>query len=133
MNINFYPQTPYKEDIDLGSQSKSANNLVTKLRKLIAVCRENFQHAQELQKQYHNKYAKSRSYVAGNKVWLNSKYIKTKQNQKLKAKFFRFFSEQASLQSRASRKVEDSEYFLCVTAGVRHYQKKASSNSHRAK
>ena len=28
------------------------------------------------------------NYIPGEKVWLNSKYIKTKQNQKLKAKFF---------------------------------------------
>lgn len=34
---------------------------------------------------------KSRSYVPGNKIWFNSKYIKTKQLQKLKAKFFRSF------------------------------------------
>ena len=31
------------------------------------------------------------SYVSTNKVYLNSKYIKTKQNQKLEAKFFRLF------------------------------------------
>ena len=29
-----------------------------------------------------------RSYTPGEKVWLNSKYIKTKRNQKLEAKFF---------------------------------------------
>ena len=34
---------------------------------------------------------KPRSYVSGDKVWLNSKYIKTKQNPKLEAKFFDFF------------------------------------------
>ncbi len=50
--------------------------------------RENFQHIQELQKQYHNKYAKDRSYAPGEKVWLNSKYIKTKRNRKLEPKFF---------------------------------------------
>ncbi len=55
------------------------------------VCRENPQHIQELQKQYHNKYAKPRSYAPDKKVWLNSKYIKTKQNRKLEAKFFGLF------------------------------------------
>ncbi len=54
----------------------------------MTVCRENFQHAQELQKQYHDKHAKSRSYAQGEKVWLNSKYIKTKRNRKLEAKFY---------------------------------------------
>ncbi len=53
----------------------------------MAVCRENFQYAQELQKRYHNKYVKPRSYVSGEKVWLNSKYIKTKRNCKLEVKF----------------------------------------------
>ncbi len=42
------------------------------------VCKENLQYVQELQKQYHNKQAKPRSYIPGKKVWLNSKYIKTK-------------------------------------------------------
>ena len=55
------------------------------------VCRENFHHAQELQKRAHNKGVKPRSYAPSDKVWLNSKYIKTKQNQKLEAKFFRPF------------------------------------------
>ena len=52
------------------------------------VCRENLHHAQELQKRAHDKGVKPRSYASGNKVWLNSKYIKTKQNRKLEAKFF---------------------------------------------
>ena len=54
-------------------------------------CRENLHHAQELQKRYHDKGAKPRSYSLGDKVWLNSKYIKTKRNRKLKAKFFKPF------------------------------------------
>ncbi len=57
----------------------------------MAVCKENHQHAPELQKRYHNKYAKPKSYALGEKVWLNSKYIKTKQNRKLEAKFFEPF------------------------------------------
>ena len=36
----------------------------------------------------HNKGVKPRSYAPSDKVWLNSKYIKTKQNQKLDAEFF---------------------------------------------
>ena len=54
----------------------------------MTVCQENLHHAQELQKQTHNKGVKPRSYAPGDKVWLNSKYIKTKRNQKLEAKFF---------------------------------------------
>ena len=50
--------------------------------------RENLKYAQELQKRAHDKGTKRRSYASGEKVWLNSKYIKTKRNQKLEAKFF---------------------------------------------
>ena len=52
------------------------------------VCQENLHHAQELQKRANNKGVKSQSYASGEKVFLNSKYIKTKRNRKLKAKFF---------------------------------------------
>lgn len=55
------------------------------------VYRDNFQYAQKLQKQFYNKHAKSQSYALGQKVWLNAKYIRTKQNHKLEVKFFRFF------------------------------------------
>ncbi len=91
LNCGFHPQVSYKKDVDPRSQSKSADKLATELRELIAVCKENLQHAQELQKQYHNKHAKPRSYTPDDKVWLNSKYIKTKQNWKLEAKFFGLF------------------------------------------
>ena len=52
------------------------------------VCRENLHCAQELQKWAHNKGVKSWSYALNMKFWLNCKYIKTKRNQKLEAKFF---------------------------------------------
>ena len=54
----------------------------------MTVCRENLHHAQELQKQAYNKDIKPRSYAPSDKVCLNSKYIKTKQNRMLEAKFF---------------------------------------------
>ncbi len=91
LNCGYYPRTSYKGDVDPCSQSKSADKLVTELRELMAVCKENPQYAQELQKQYHNKHAKPRSYSPGEKVLFNSKYIKTKRNRKLEAKFFRSF------------------------------------------
>ena len=52
------------------------------------ICRENLHQAQELQKRAHDKGVKSQSYTPGEKVWLNSKYINNKHNQKLEAKFF---------------------------------------------
>ena len=91
LNCGYHPCVSYEEDIDPRSKSKLADDLASDLRELMAVCWENFQHAQDLQKQAHNKGTKPRSYAPGNKVWLNSKYIKTKQNQKLKAKFFGLF------------------------------------------
>ena len=52
------------------------------------ICQQNLLHAQKLQKRVHNKSVKPQSYTPGEKIWLNSKYIETKQNQKLEAKFF---------------------------------------------
>ena len=87
LNCDYHPQMSYKEDVDPRSRPKSADKLSAKLKKLMIVCQENLQHAQELQKQAYNKGVKPRSYVPGEKVWLNSKYIKTKRNWKLEAKF----------------------------------------------
>ena len=81
----------YKEKVDFRSKSKSAKKLSAELRKLMIVYRENLYHAQELQNQDYNKGVKPWSYAPGKKVWLNSKYIKTKYNWKLKKKFFMLF------------------------------------------
>ncbi len=88
LNCGFHLWASYKEDVDPCSQSRAANELATELMDLMTVCRDNLQHAQELQKWYHKKHAKPRSYAPGEKVCLNSKYIKTRQNRKLEAKFF---------------------------------------------
>ena len=81
----------FEEETNHPPRSKTADNLLAKLQKLMTVCRENLHNAQEFQKRAHNKGIKPKSYAPGDKVWLNSKYIKTKQNRKLKAKFFRLF------------------------------------------
>ena len=88
LNCGYHLQMSYKEKVDLRSKSKSADKLSAKLRELMIVCWENLHHAQELQKRAHDKGVKPRSYAPGDKVWLNSKYIKTKRNRKLEAKFF---------------------------------------------
>ena len=88
LNCGYHPRMSYEEDVNPRSKSKSADDLLAELRKLMIVCRENLHHAQELQKQAHDKGVKPRSYAPGDKVWLNSKYIKTKRNRKLEAKFF---------------------------------------------
>ena len=54
----------------------------------MTICRGNVLHAQELAKRAHDKDVKPRNYAPNDKVWLNGKYIKTKRNKKLEAKFF---------------------------------------------
>ena len=88
LNCGFHPRMSYEEDVDPRSQSKSADELSAELRELMIVCRENLHHAQRLQKWAYDKGVKPRSYAPDEKVWLNSKYIKTKRNRKLEAKFF---------------------------------------------
>ena len=91
LNCNYYLRVFFKENTNPYSQSKTADKLSTKLQKLMTVCRKNLYHGQKLQKQAYNKGIKPKSYISSDKAWLNSKYIKTKPNQKLKAKFFRSF------------------------------------------
>ena len=47
--------------------------LSSELQKLITVCQQNLHHAQELQKQGHDKGVKPQSYAPDEKVWLSSK------------------------------------------------------------
>lgn len=41
------------------------------------VCGKSLQYVQKLQKLAYNKATKPRNYTLGNKIWFNSKYIKT--------------------------------------------------------
>ena len=88
LNCGYHPRMLYEEEVDPHSQSKSADELSAELKELMIVYQENLYHAQKLQKQAHDKGVKPWSYAPDKKVWLNSKYIKTKRNQKLEAKFF---------------------------------------------
>ena len=87
LNCGYHPHVSYEEDLDPRSKSKTAEELSSELRNLMAVCQQNLHHAQELQKQAHDKGVKPQSYALGNKVWLSSKHLKTKRNRKLEAKF----------------------------------------------
>ena len=91
LNCKYHPRVSYKEDLDPRSKSKTAEELSSKLRNLIAICQQNLHHAQKLQKRAHNKGVKPRSYFPGNKVWLSSKHLRTKWNRKLEAKFLGLF------------------------------------------
>ena len=91
LNCGYHPRVSYEDYINPCSKSKSADELSAKLWELMTVCQENLHHAQEFQKQAHDKGVKLKSYALGDKVWLNSKYLKTKQNRKLETKFFGLF------------------------------------------
>ena len=91
LNYGYYPKVFFKENIDPRSRSHLVNKLAEELKELIEVCYQNLLHAQELQNRAHDKRVKSCSYVPGEKVWLNYKYIKIKQNKKLENKFFELF------------------------------------------
>ena len=88
LNSSYHPQISYKNNVDPFSQSKTANELSAELKKLMIVWCENLHRTQKLQKQAHNKDVKPQRYALGNKIWLNSKYIKTKQNRNLEKMFF---------------------------------------------
>ena len=88
LNCSYHPWMSYKEEVNSRSKSNSADKLLALLIELMIVCQENLHHAQNLQKRAHNKGVKPRNYAPSEKIWLNSKYIKIKQNQKLEAKFF---------------------------------------------
>ena len=80
LNCGYHLRISFEEDTNLCSQLKTADKLLAKLQKLMTVCQENLYHAEEFQKKAYDKGIKPRSYAPSNKVWLNSKYIKTKQN-----------------------------------------------------
>ena len=79
LNCGYDSRVFYKENIDFRPKSKLADELLAELRELMTVCRKKLHHAQKLQKQVHDKGVKPKSYASDDKVWLNSKYIKTKQ------------------------------------------------------
>ena len=91
LNCGYHPRVSYKKDLDPCSKSKTAEELSSELRNLMAVCQQNLHHAQELQKRAHDKGVKPQSYAPGDKVWLSSKHLRTKRNRKLEAKFLGLF------------------------------------------
>ena len=88
LNCGYYPCVFFEENTNPCFQLKTAKELSSKLRELIIIYQKNFDYAQELQKQVHDKGVKLRNYALSDKIWLNSKYLKTKRNQKLETKFF---------------------------------------------
>ena len=70
LNCGYHSCVSYKKEEILNSRSKSktAVELFFKLKELIIICQQNLYHAQELQKQAHDKGVKPQSYALGNKV-----------------------------------------------------------------
>ena len=91
LNYDYHPYVFFEKNTNLCLKSKLADKLSVELRDLMTICQRNLHPTQKFQKETHNKDIKPRSYASDNKIWLNSKYIKTKQNRKLKAKFFEPF------------------------------------------
>ena len=78
LNCGYHPRVFFKKDINPCFWSKTADELLAELGKLMTVCQKNLHHTQKLQKQTNDKGVKPNSYAPGDKVLLNSKYIKTK-------------------------------------------------------
>ena len=57
----------------------------------MANCQQNLHQTQKIQKQAHDKGVKPQSYALGNKIWLSSKHLNTKQNCNVKANFLVLF------------------------------------------
>ena len=91
LNYSYHLQVFFKNDVNFYSRSCFANELAKKLSKLIDIYQQNLLHAQEFQKRAYDKSVKPQNYASGEKIWLNSKYIKTKQNWKLEIKIFDLF------------------------------------------
>ena len=68
LNCNYYLQMLSRKKIDPCSKSKSADKLSVELRKLIIICQKNLYHAQEFQKQAHDKDVKPRNYTSSDKI-----------------------------------------------------------------
>ncbi len=78
LNCKYHSQVLFKEIVDPRSRSYYTYKLAEELRELMEIYYQNLFYAQKLQKKTYGKRVKSYSYALGNKVWLNSKYIKTK-------------------------------------------------------
>ena len=80
LNCSYHPQVFFKDNIDFCFKSHTTNELAKKLRELINICQQNLFHAQKFKKKAYDNGMKPQSYALREKFWLNSKYIKTKQN-----------------------------------------------------
>lgn len=66
-NCSYQPRILYKDDLNLYSKFKAANEQVGKLKNLMTSYYKNFYHTQKLQKQAHDKNVKLKNYALINK------------------------------------------------------------------
>lgn len=87
LNSAYHLHIFFKKDIDTYFFSNIANKLPAQLQNVLVIYCNNPHYTQKLQKRAQNKAVKPESYVFNNIIWLNTKYIKTTSNQKLKTFF----------------------------------------------
>ena len=78
LNCGYHPQVFFEDNVTLCPRSYSTDKLAKELKELINICQQNLFYAQKHQKKAYDKGVKAQSYVPGENIWLNSKYIKTK-------------------------------------------------------
>lgn len=88
LNYRDHLSISFKYDIYLCLKSNSAKKLTKKLKDQISIYQQTLILVQKLQKQVYNKVVKLYSYTPIEKIWLNSKYTRIKQNCKFENKFF---------------------------------------------
>ena len=91
LNCSFHLQLFFEDTVDPCSRSCSVNKIAKGAKGTGRYLSIKPTPCPKTPKRAHDKGVKPWGYTTEEKVWLNSKYIKTKQNQKLKAKLFDFF------------------------------------------
>ncbi|MCJ1269479.1 hypothetical protein MMC22_009371 [Lobaria immixta] len=85
-NLGYGSRMSWEETPDLKSRAKAALDNVQELRQLTLVLCKSLQQVQNDQAKFKDKQTKPRAYKIGEKVYLNGKNIRTKQNNKLEWK-----------------------------------------------
>ena len=80
LNYGYYLCIFLKNNINFHFRLKLANKLVVEFKNMIFRYKNNLCYIQKLLKQANNKRKKPKYYIFSKKLWLNSKYIKTKYN-----------------------------------------------------
>lgn len=79
-NCGYHLRIFFENETNTRLKFRLANKLTKGMRYLILIYQQNLLHGQKLQKRAYDKSVKLCSYVPDEKIWLESKYIKMKQN-----------------------------------------------------